>query len=104
MLGRRGAQATREMLYAAAQARIIQVMKRHLRTCGLGTLMRLRRIWVVAAGALAIHFSTAPAWAQRAGRVAEEEEGGLLRWGIAVGLAIVICVSAFLNPKRSHRS
>ncbi|GAG39491.1 unnamed protein product [marine sediment metagenome] len=103
MLGKRGAQPTRATLYAAVQARIIQAMKRHLRTCGLGTLMRLRPTWVVAAGALAIHFSTAPAWAQRPGHVVEEE-GGLLQWGIAVGLAIVICVSAFLNPKRSHRS
>lgn len=31
-----------------------------------------------------------------------ETEGGVLPWVIALGLMVVIGVSAFLNPKRSH--
>ena len=30
------------------------------------------------------------------------EDGGILQWGIAVGLCIVVCATAFINPKRSH--
>jgi hypothetical protein len=41
------------------------------------------------------------AWAQRPARL-PEDESGILQWVIAAGIAVVICVTAFLNPKRSH--
>lgn len=30
------------------------------------------------------------------------EDGGLLTWGIAAALAVLILIGAFWNPKRSH--
>lgn len=30
------------------------------------------------------------------------EDSGYLQWAIAVGLSLVVCATAFLNPKRSH--
>lgn len=30
------------------------------------------------------------------------EDAGLLQWGIGLGLCIVVCATAFINPKRSH--
>lgn len=55
----------------------------------------------IAAGLLAVDLTAATAWAQSQGRV-PDDDAGVLHWGIAVGLAVVICAPAFLNPKRSH--
>lgn len=55
----------------------------------------------IAAGFLAMDLMAATAWAQKQGRV-PNEDGGWLQWGIAAGLVVVVCVPAFLNPKRSH--
>ena len=63
---------------------------------------RSRRPWVVLLVGLAVQFASTPAWAQMPVHQMPEEESGMLPWGIAVGLAAIICVSAFLNPKRSH--
>ena len=30
------------------------------------------------------------------------EDGGALQWGVALGLAVVVLLTGFLNPKRSH--
>ena len=30
------------------------------------------------------------------------EDGGLLQWVVAIGIALVVCLAAFLNAKRSH--
>ncbi len=30
------------------------------------------------------------------------EDGGMLQWVVAGGIAVVVCLTAFLNPKRSH--
>jgi len=46
---------------------------------------------------------TTPAFAQKPAQVAESE-GGILPWLIAAGICGVICISAFLNPKRSHQA
>ncbi len=68
---------------------------------GLRQLIPPRCTWLIAGGAVAVHLMAATAWAQRHARV-PKDESGMLPWGIAAGLAVVICVSAFLNPKRSH--
>lgn len=33
-----------------------------------------------------------------------EESGGMLDWAVAAGLAAVVCVAGFWNPKRSHQN
>lgn len=55
----------------------------------------------IAVGLLAMDLMATTAWAQKQGRV-PGEDAGWLQWGIALGLVVVVCVSAFLNPKRSH--
>lgn len=30
------------------------------------------------------------------------QDGGLITWGVAVGLAVIVLLTGFLNPKRSH--
>ena len=49
----------------------------------------------------AMHLSAACAWAQKRGRLADDEDS-LLRWGITAGVVVVIGLTAFLNSKRSH--
>ena len=60
-----------------------------------------RRALVVIGMALAMHLSAACAWAQKRGRLADDEDS-LLRWGITAGIVVVIGLTAFLNSKRSH--
>lgn len=40
-------------------------------------------------------------WAQEPGALPKEDKG-IVQWVVAVGLILLICASAFLNPKRSH--
>ncbi len=61
----------------------------------------MRMKWIVAVAALATHMTAGAALAQRPGRL-PEEDGGLIQWLMAAGLALVICAPAFLNSKRSH--
>ncbi len=64
----------------------------------------MMRSWFVRfalVGGVALHVTSAIAWAQKEARVTEEE-GGMLKWAIAVGLAVVICAVGFINAKRSH--
>lgn len=44
-----------------------------------------------------------PAVAQKPARL-PDEGGGALPWLVAGGIVVIICLSAFLNPKRSHLS
>lgn len=30
------------------------------------------------------------------------EDGGMLQWGVSVGLAVIVLLACFINPKRSH--
>lgn len=53
--------------------------------------------------ALAVQLLPAVAWAQKPGRLADDEES-LLRYGIAAGVVVVMGITAFLNSKRSHLS
>jgi len=56
----------------------------------------------VGAAALGVFFVTGNvAFAQRAATL-PKEDGGVLQWVVAAGIVFVICVTAFLNPKRSH--
>ena len=31
-----------------------------------------------------------------------EDDGGMLQWGVALGIAVLVVLTGFLNPKRSH--
>ena len=53
------------------------------------------------AAVLWILVAPATAWAQAPAAPAAEPNSGLT-WGIAVGLAVVVLLTGFLNPKRSH--
>lgn len=65
--------------------------------------LRVRCARRVAMGVLwLIGAAPAPAFAQRAGQIAEEGSM-LLCWAVAAGLGFIVCATAFLNPKRSHR-
>ena len=33
-----------------------------------------------------------------------EESGGMLDWAVAAGLAALVCVAGFWNPKRTHQN
>jgi hypothetical protein len=61
----------------------------------------LRRRLGLIAGPVALCLSDGVAFAQQAARL-PDEDGGLLQWAIAAGIAGVVLVTAFLNPKRSH--
>jgi len=51
--------------------------------------------------AVMLHGSALSAWAQKPA-TPPEDDGGILQWVVAAGIAVVICATAFLNPKRSH--
>ena len=61
----------------------------------------MRMKWTLVVAALAIHLTAGAAFAQSQGRV-PGEDGGMIQWAMAAGLALVICGPAFLNSKRSH--
>ncbi len=50
---------------------------------------------------LGVHLSAASVWAQTPGRP-PEAGSGILPWCIAAGIVLVVCITAFINPKRSH--
>ena len=50
---------------------------------------------------LGVHLLASSASAQTPGNV-PGEDAGFLQWVIALGLCVVVCATAFLNPKRSH--
>ena len=64
-------------------------------------IRRWRRACVVALGMLTVHLAAPLALAQRVMKVAEDDKG-LLQWGIAAGLAVVVCVASFVGPRRSQ--
>ena len=51
---------------------------------------------------IALHLTSVAAWAQRPGALPKEDKG-FLQWGVGLGLAVLICATAFLNSKRSHQ-
>jgi len=55
----------------------------------------------LAAAMVLIHVTSYPAQAQVQATL-PGEDGGMLQWGVAAGIAVVICLTGFLNPKRSH--
>lgn len=50
---------------------------------------------------LALHLAGSFALAQEPARLPKEDKG-ILQLLVAVGLLLLICVTAFMNPKRSH--
>ena len=75
-------------------------MRRTDRISSLWGKVRRKLLRFAAVGGVALHLAASTAWAQRAGTV-REEKGALLCWGIAAGLAIVVCAAAFVNAKRT---
>ena len=45
--------------------------------------------------------TVSPALAQQEAKM-PGEDNYLLTWGIAFGVVLVVCATAFINPKRSH--
>ena len=62
----------------------------------------MKHIWLrmVVAG-LVVHGAALSAWAQKPAKP-PEDDSGVLQWVVAAGIAVIICVTAFMNPKRSH--
>ena len=60
--------------------------------------------WRIVSGVAAFCAAAAPALAQKPGILPGDEGGGMLRWGVTVGLAGLILAAALINPKRSHLS
>ena len=56
--------------------------------------------WILAWGVAAMHVGSTTALAQNVCKFTEGR--GAFPWLITVGLLLLIAVSAFLNPKRSH--
>ena len=62
----------------------------------------VKQIWVrVVGAAVVVHGTALSASAQKPARLVEDDSG-VLQWVIAAGIIVVISVTAFLNPKRSH--
>ena len=60
-----------------------------------------KRIWFAAVAMTPIVGFASTAWAQRQGKP-PGDDSVTMQWTIAIGLLVVVGVSAFLNPKRSH--
>ncbi len=60
-----------------------------------------RRVSAAAASLVVFLASTSTAWAQKPIKP-PGDDSVTMQWTIAIGLVVVIGVSAFLNPKRSH--
>lgn len=50
-----------------------------------------------------LYAGSGAAFAQEAARL-PEPEGVAITWAIGIALVVVVCVTAFINPKRSHRA
>ena len=74
-------------------------MKHQWRTMAHGTQRRLAG--GVIAAAVAVHGAASEALAQKIA-IPTDEDGGAMSWLIAAGIIVVVCLSAFINPKRSH--
>ena len=64
-------------------------------------MKRIRTGCFAAASAIFLHLSPGIAWAQQDG-VAPEAEETWLKWAVAAGLAVIICITGFINARRSH--
>ncbi len=91
-------------LYRAALGRIIVAMILSEWLGGLQEVGRLKMRRIVVYGVLVSHALAGPLFAQRPAQQMPEEDGGFIQWGIALGIALIACLPAFLNPKRSHLS
>ena len=69
---------------------------------GCNDMNWFRRNGIIVAAA-ALHASAEIVWAQKDSGPADHEEGWL-KWAVAGGLAVVICITGFINAKRTHLS
>lgn len=74
-------------------------MKYRWRTMAHGIQRRLAGGFLAAV--VTVHAATSEALAQKVA-TPTDEDGGMLSWLIAAGIIVVVCLSAFINPKRSH--
>ena len=68
----------------------------------VGTQRGRRRCYLTSATLVLMGWTTT-AMAQTPVTITEEG-GGMLDWAIATGLAAIVCVAGFWNPKRSHQN
>ena len=74
-------------------------MRRHSGLYEVSKLLGRRAGLLVAVGGVAMHVAAASAWAQRSGRV-PNEDSGMYQWIAAGVLAVLILLPAFVNVKR----
>ena len=58
---------------------------------------------LVWSGCVWLHVLGGTALAQKSVTMAKGEGSGSLPWLIAGGIAVIVCVTGFLNPKRTHQ-
>ncbi len=89
-------------LYQPAWLPIITMMNRLNRLAKVAGLFRPSKWlhWGFVAMVM-LHTLGGVAWAQRAAHL-PEEDGGMLQWGVAAGLVVLVLLPALINPKRTH--
>ncbi len=83
----------------------VAIINRMKATTGTEARPKLRSAgrWIgVVTFALALHAGAVAAMAQRVTTLPDDEDG-MLRWGIAAGIVVVVGIAPFLDPKRSHK-
>jgi len=62
--------------------------------------MRKRWPWLLTSGWVLFGMETL-AWAAKKTRIPQEDKG-YMQWAVALVAVALICLPAFINPKRSH--
>lgn len=91
-------------LYEAFREGIIPRMMLSQRLDRLLAAGRSKAARIAVSSILLGHLFAAPLFAQRPVRQMPDEDSGMAQWGLAVGIGVIVCLSAFLNSKRSHLS
>jgi len=63
--------------------------------------MPVRGCYRVGLAAIMLDLLGGTAWAQMPARL-PDEDGGMLQWGVALGLAAIVLLASLINPKRTH--
>jgi hypothetical protein len=75
-----------------------------MRFCRLINVGRPGWASVAAMCLMFVHAMGGPAFAQRPVTQMPNEDSAYIAWGVALGIALLVCLPAFLNSKRSHLS